>query len=79
MKSKLMTIAMMMAMLGISSCSKTDLYDEGKIAELEAAKQAELIEAYKKNFIETYGEIKPTQSWDFSSKDTYYNLPSYVQ
>ena len=40
MKTKLMTFAMLMAMLGISSCSKTDLYDEGKIAEKEAAEAA---------------------------------------
>ena len=68
-----MTFAMIMAMLGISSCSKTDLYDEGKIAEREAAeaaaKQAKLIEDYKANFVKTYGEINPNQSWDFSTND----------
>ena len=73
MKTKLMTFAMLMAMLGISSCSKTDLYDEGKVAEKEAAdeaaKQAKLIEDYKANFVKTYGEINPNQSWDFSSND----------
>lgn len=73
MKTKLMTFAMMMAMLGISSCSKTDLYDEGKIAEREAAEaaaeQAKLLDAYKTNFIKTYGEINPNQSWDFSTND----------
>ena len=33
MKTKVMTFAMLMAMLGISSCSKTDLYDPNKVAE----------------------------------------------
>ena len=71
MKTKFMTFAMMMAMLGISSCSKTDLYDEGQIAEREAAeaaaRQAKLIEDYKAHFIKTYGEIDSNQSWDFST------------
>ena len=78
MKTKLMTFAMLMAMLGISSCSKTDLYDEGKIAEREAAvRQAKLIDAYKANFIKTYGEIDPNQSWDFTTNYVeYYADPS---
>lgn len=71
MKTKFMTFAMMMAMLGITSCSKTDLYDEGQIAEREAAeaaaRQAKLIEDYKAHFIKTYGEIDSNQSWDFST------------
>ena len=78
-----MTFAMLMAMLGISSCSKTDLYDEGKIAEKEAAEaaaeQEKFIAEYQANFINTYGEISPTQSWDFSSNDQYFNIPSYTQ
>lgn len=69
MKTKFMTFAMMMAMLGITSCSKTDLYDEGKIAEMEAAEaaaaQQKLIAEYEANFIKTFGEVSPTQSWDF--------------
>lgn len=83
MKTKLMTFAMLMAMLGISSCSKTDLYDEGKVAEKEAAdaaaEQQKFIAEYEANFIKTYGEINKTQSWDFSSNDQYFNIPSYTQ
>jgi hypothetical protein len=76
MKTKLMTFAMMMAVLGTVSCSK-DLYDEGKANELkqaeEAAKQAQFIEQYKANFEKKYGKIDPNQSWDFSTYDvTFY-------
>ena len=70
---------MMMAVLGTISCSK-DLYDEGKANELkeaeEAAKQAQINEQYKANFIKTYGEISPTQSWDFSTKDVTFGTAS---
>ena len=82
MKTKLMTIAILMAMLGISSCSKTDLYDEGKIAEREAAeaaaKQQKLLAEYEANFIKTYGAVDPNQSWDFSTNTPTISLPSYV-
>ena len=80
MKTKIMTFAMMMAMLGISSCSKTDLYDEGKVAEKEAAEaaaaQQKFIAEYEANFIKTYGAIDPNQSWDFSTGDEYFGIPS---
>jgi hypothetical protein len=70
MKTKLMTFAMMMAVMGTISCSK-DLYDENKANELkqaeEAAKQAEFIAQYKANFEKRYGQIDPNQSWDFTS------------
>ena len=73
MKAKFMTFAIMMAMLGVVSCSKTDLYDENAIDDLKAAeaaaKDAELIDKYKANFIKTYGAIDPNQSWDFSTND----------
>ena len=74
MKTKIMTFAMMMAMLGISSCSKTDLYDEGN-AEAAAAQQ-KFIAEYEANFIKTYGAIDPNQSWDFSTGDEYFGIPS---
>lgn len=75
MKTKLFTVAMMMAVLGTISCSK-DLYDEGKANELKeaenAAKQAEFIAQYKANFEKRYGKVDPNQSWDF----TYYTSAS---
>lgn len=72
MKTKILTIAMLLAVLGIVSCSHNDLYDENKAAELDAAKQAKLLEDYKANFIKTYGEIVPTQTWDFSTYNVTY-------
>ena len=80
MKIKFMTLAMSVAMLGITSCSKTDVYDEkqqeaNKAAE-EQVKQEKVVDEYEKNFIDTYGEIDPNQSWDFSTGDEYFSLPS---
>lgn len=80
MKIKFMTLAMSVAMLGITSCSKTDVYDEkqqeaNKAAE-EQVKQEKVVDEYEKNFIDTYGEIDPDQSWDFSTGDEYFSLPS---
>ena len=71
---------MSVAMLGITSCSKTDVYDEkqqeaNKAAE-EQVKQEKVVDEYEKNFIDTYGEIDPNQSWDFSTGDEYFSLPS---
>ena len=67
-------------MLGITSCSKTDVYDEkqqeaNKAAE-EQVKQEKVVDEYEKNFVDTYGEIDPNQSWDFSTGDEYFSLPS---
>ncbi len=80
MKTKIMTFAMLMAMLGISSCSKTDLYDEGKIAEKEAAEAAaehqKVVAEYEANFVKTFGAIDSNQSWDFSTGITYFSLPN---
>ncbi|MBE6257927.1 MAG: hypothetical protein E7103_08215 [Prevotella sp.] len=80
MKIKIMTLAMGLAMLGITSCSKTDVYDENqqkanKAAE-EQVKQEKAVDEYEKNFVDTYGEIDPNQSWDFSTGDEYFSLPS---
>ena len=80
MKIKFMTLAMSVAMLGITSCSKTDVYDENqqkanKAAE-EQVKQEKVVDEYEKNFIDTYGEIDPNQSWDFSTGTPTISLPS---
>ena len=77
-------MALFVATLGIASCSKTDLYDEGaKQAYEEAKEQAQqesqmekATEEYENKFVETYGEIDPNQSWDFSTGDEYYDIPS---
>ena len=75
MRTKLMTVAMSMALLGTISCSKTDLYDESKIAEREAAeeaaKNAELIQNYKDHFVKTFGEVSADQSWELGKDVTF--------
>lgn len=57
----------MTAMLSLSvffvSCSKTDLYEEGAA---EKAKQAETVAKYKESFVQHFGEVSPTQCWDFT-------------
>ena len=69
MKTKLFTVAIMMAVLGTISCSK-DVFDENKANELkeaeDAAKQAELVAQYKAAFEQKYGKVDPNQSWDFT-------------
>ena len=77
-------MALFVATLGIASCSKTDLYDEGAKQAYEEAKeqaqqeaqQEKTTEEYENNFVKTYGEIDPNQSWDFSTGDEYFSLPS---
>ncbi len=84
MKSNFKMMALFVATLGIASCSKTDLYDEGAKQAYEEAKeqaqqeaqQEKTTEEYENNFVKTYGEIDPNQSWDFSTGDEYFSLPS---
>ena len=84
MNSNFKMMALFVATLGIASCSKTDLYDEGaKQAYEQAQEQAQqeaqqekAADGYKDKFVETYGEIDPNQSWDFSTGDEYFNIPS---
>ena len=84
MNSNFKMMALFVATLGIASCSKTDLYDEGAKQAYEQAQEQAQQEAqqekaadeYKDKFVETYGEIDPNQSWDFSTGDEYFNIPS---
>lgn len=59
------------AVLGVAltSCSKTDLFDSN--AENEKQK-----DAYASNFVKKYGEIDPSQSWDFTTQAPSYSLES---
>ena len=80
MKLNFRNMALLMAVLGIASCSKTDLYDEGqqaanKAAQEEAKAEAKLSE-YESNFVAKYGEVDENQSWDFSTDTPHYGLPS---
>ena len=84
MNSNFKMMALFVATLGIASCSKTDLYDAGAKQAYEEAKeqaqqeaqQEKTTEEYENNFVKTYGEIDPNQSWDFSTGDEYFSLPS---
>ena len=79
MKSNFVKMAMFVATMGMMSCQK-EMYDEALIeankAAAEQAKQEKVVSDYEDNFVKTYGEIAPNQSWDFSSEDVYFNLPS---
>ena len=84
MNSNFKMMALFVATLGIASCSKTDLYDAGAKQAYEEAKeqaqqeaqQEKTTEEYENNFVKTYGEIDPNQSWDFSTGDEYFSIPS---
>lgn len=61
---KLQKVAMAVAATAcvavMSSCSQeTDFYDETAVLENN-------MEIYKQNFVQKYGEVSPTQSWDFT-------------
>jgi len=60
--------------LAFVSCSKsTDLYDQNMVNEAKAAQE---VNSYESNFVETFGEIKSDQNWDFSNGQEIYTLPS---
>jgi hypothetical protein len=79
MKSNFLKMAILVAMMGMVSCQK-EMYDEALIeankAAAEKAKQEQVVNDYEDNFVKTYGEVDPDQSWDFSSEDVYFNIPS---
>lgn len=80
MKINFKMMAAVMAVLGAVSCSKSDVFDPGQAEEIKKAQEEAKIEQsktdYMDKFVETYGEIDPNQSWDFSTGDEYFNIPS---
>ena len=68
MKTKFMTIAMSMALLGTVSCSKNDLFEENKSILVEQEKSQ-----YATNYVKQYGAIDSNQSWDFTTSSTQHN------
>ena len=68
MKTKFMTIAMSMALLGTVSCSKNDLFEENKSILAEQEKSQ-----YATNYVQQYGAIDANQSWDFTTSSTQHN------
>ena len=80
MKMNIKMMAAAMAVLGAVSCSKSDMYDPGQAEEIKKAQEEAKIEQsktdYEANFVEKYGEVDPNQSWDFSTGDEYFGIPS---
>ena len=80
MKINFKMMAAVMAVLGAVSCSKSDVFDPGQAEEIKKAQEEAKIEQtktdYENNFVKTYGEIDPNQSWDFSTGDEYFGIPS---
>ena len=80
MKMNIKMMAAAMAVLGAVSCSKSDVFDPGQAEEIKKAQEEAKIEQsktdYENNFVKTYGEIDPNQSWDFSTGDEYFGIPS---
>ena len=80
MKMNVKMMAAAMAVLGAVSCSKSDVFDPGQAEEIKKAQEEAKIEQtktdYENNFVKTYGEIDPNQSWDFSTGDEYFGIPS---
>lgn len=53
-----------LAVLSIASCSKNDVFDAQQAAANEIAQKKS---TFENNFVAKYGQVAPTQSWDFST------------
>lgn len=53
-----------LAVLSIASCSKNDVFDAQQAAANEIAQKKT---TFENNFVAKYGQVAPTQSWDFST------------
>ena len=53
-----------LAVLSLASCSKNDVYDAQQAAANEIAQKKT---TFENNFVAKYGQVAPTQSWDFST------------
>ena len=69
MKKYLMTgVAALAFAATFTSCSKTDLYDEGAVKEAETQKQTEqILASYNQAFLKTFGQPAPDQDWGFGT------------
>jgi len=69
MKKYLMTgVAALAFAATFTSCSKTDLYDEGAAKEAETQKQTEqILASYNQAFLKTFGQPAADQDWGFGS------------
>ena len=53
-----------LAVLSLASCSKNDVFDAQQAAANEIAQKKS---TFENNFVAKYGQVAPTQSWDFST------------
>ena len=53
-----------LAVLSLASCSKHDVFDAQQAAANEIAQKKT---TFENNFVAKYGQVAPTQSWDFST------------
>ena len=53
-----------LAVLSLASCSKNDVFDAEQAAANEIAQKKT---TFENNFVAKYGQVAPTQSWDFST------------
>jgi hypothetical protein len=69
MKKYLMTgVAALAFAATFTSCSKTDLYDEGAVKEAETQKQTEqILASYNQAFLKTFGQPAADQDWGFGT------------
>ena len=58
------TLVGALAVLSIASCSKNDVFDAQQAAANEIAQKKT---SFENNFVAKYGQVAPTQSWDFST------------
>ena len=58
------TLVGALAVLSLASCSKNDVFDAQQAAANEIAQKKT---TFENNFVAKYGQVAPTQSWDFST------------
>ena len=68
-KNLYLVASMAVAGLAFTACSHSDYIDENAAENNQKA-------LYADNFVKKYGAIDPNQTWDFSSSEIHYALPS---
>ena len=58
------TLVGALAVFSLASCSKNDVFDAQQAAANEIAQKKS---TFENNFVAKYGQVAPTQSWDFST------------
>lgn len=69
MKFNAKTMSFALVALAIASCSKTDLYDEQAVEQMQKS-------TFETNFKKAYPNVNLNQNWDYSTGQVNYTLPS---